>query len=87
VYVTAYTIILNYQFFIIYNYASMNKTIRFKKTNHQITGPVSYTLQLHQLPGAEGRHEGGATAMSGQVRSGTDKTEKPDVPAPTEGHL
>jgi hypothetical protein len=31
VYVTAYTIILNYQFFIIYNYASMNKTIRFKK--------------------------------------------------------
>jgi hypothetical protein len=29
--VTAYTIILNYQFFIIYNYASMNKTIRFKK--------------------------------------------------------
>jgi hypothetical protein len=31
VYVTAYTIILNYQFFIIYNYASMNKTIRLKK--------------------------------------------------------
>jgi hypothetical protein len=31
VYVTAYTIIPNYQFFIIYNYASMNKTIRFKK--------------------------------------------------------
>jgi hypothetical protein len=28
--VTAYTIIPNYQFFIIYNYASMNKTVRFK---------------------------------------------------------
>jgi hypothetical protein len=33
VYVTAYTIILNYQFFIIYNYASMNKTIRFKNSS------------------------------------------------------
>jgi hypothetical protein len=31
VYVTAYTIIPNYQLFIIYNYASMNKTVRFKK--------------------------------------------------------
>jgi hypothetical protein len=29
--VTAYTISLIFQFFIIYNYASMNKTLRFKK--------------------------------------------------------
>jgi hypothetical protein len=36
VYVTAYTIIPNYQFFIIYHYASMNKTIRFKKNKRVV---------------------------------------------------
>jgi hypothetical protein len=44
-------------------------------------------LRLHQPPGAEGRHEGGATTMSGQVRPGPNISEKPDVPAPAEGHL